>query len=151
MVRIEKENGYNIIYGDSKNSDVLKHIGIEKCESVIIAMDDELTCINITKYIHKKYPNATVITKSESLNNAHRFRKVGASYVVSKNLETGLQMGHAALASVGINNNEISDALSSYRDINDDILNEPIIPHRHESSADDNIFETNDNDNDNKN
>ena len=150
MVRIEKTNGYNIIYGDSKNPDVLKHIGIERCESVIIAMDDELTCMNITKYIHRKYPDATVITKSESVNNAQRFRKVGASYVVSKNLEAGLQMGHAALASVGINNSEINDALSSYRDINDDILNEPIIPHRHESSADDNIFENHDDDDDKK-
>ncbi len=59
-------------------------------------------------------------------------------------------MGHAALASVGINNNEINDALSSYRDINDDILNEPIIPHRHESSADDNIFDNHDDDHDKK-
>ncbi len=50
-------------------------------------MDDELTCMNITKYIHKKYPDATVITKSESVNNAQRFRKVGASYVVSKILK----------------------------------------------------------------
>ncbi len=78
-------------------------------------------------YIHENFPNALVITKSETINNADRFKKVGASLVVSKNLETGLQLTHAALSSVGVNRNEINNALSAFRDINSEIIRDVIL------------------------
>jgi CPA2 family monovalent cation:H+ antiporter-2 len=122
MVRIEKNNGYNIYYGDAMNVDILRYIGIERAESVIVAMEDEIACIKITRFIHENFPNVVVITKSETMNNVDRFKKVGASLVVSKNLETGLQLSHAALASVGVSGNEISNALTAFREINAEVM-----------------------------
>ena len=122
VVRIEKNNGYNIYYGDAMNLDILRYIGIERCESVVVAMEDEIACMKITRFIHENFPQVAVITKSETINNADRFKKVGASYVVSKNLETGLQLSHAALASVGTNSSEINSALSAFREINTEVI-----------------------------
>jgi voltage-gated potassium channel Kch len=126
-VRIEKNNGYNIYYGDAMNIDILRYIGIERCESVIITMEDEIACIKITRFIHENFPNVTVITKSETISNADRFKKVGASLVVSKNMETGLQLSHAALASVGVSSSEINSALSAFRDINSEVVKSVIL------------------------
>jgi CPA2 family monovalent cation:H+ antiporter-2 len=124
IVRIEQKNGYNIYYGDALNADILRYVGIERCESVIVAMDDEVACVKITRFIHENFANAHVITKTETINNVDRFKKVGASQVVSKNLETGLQLTGAALSSIGIGSSEISDALSSFRDINPEVIKE---------------------------
>ncbi len=140
-VRIEKNNGYNIHYGDALNIDILRHVGIERCESVIIAMEDEIACIKITRFIHENFPNTHVITKAETINNADRFRKVGASLVVSKNLETGLQLTKAALTSVGTAAGEIDNALSAFRDINSDVMRDVIL--YDESSGGEEIFEKN--------
>ncbi len=126
-VRLEKNNGYNIYYGDAMNIDILRHIGIEKAESVIITMDDEIACIKITRFIHENFPNTLVITKSETINNADRFRKVGASLVISKNLETGLQLSHAALSSAGIKDSEIKSTLSAFREINSEVIKDIIL------------------------
>jgi len=126
-VRIEKNNGYNIYYGDAMNIDILKHIGVERAESVIVAMEDEIACMKITRFIHENFPNTSVITKSESINNADRFKKVGASFVVSKNLETGLQLSHAALASVGVSSSEINSALTAFREINSEVIRDVIL------------------------
>ncbi|MBL6664733.1 MAG: cation:proton antiporter [Rickettsiales bacterium] len=115
-VRLEKSNGYNIYYGDVKNLDILKYIGIEKAESVIIAHDDDIACMQITRFIHNNFPESIVITKAESVNNADRFKKFGATMVVSKNLETALQLSHAALNCVGRNTDEIDNALNAFRD-----------------------------------
>jgi len=49
-------------------------------------------------------------------------REVGASYVVSKNVETALQLSHAALSSVGVSSEEISSALNAFRDINSEVM-----------------------------
>ncbi len=127
LVRIEKNNGYNIYYGDAMNIDILRYIGVERAESIIIAMEDEIACMKITRFIHENFPNALVVAKSETINNADRFKKVGASLVVSKNLETGLQLSHAALSSVGVNKNEINNALSAFRDINSEIIRDVIL------------------------
>lgn len=127
VVRLEKSKGYNIYYGDAHNLDILKYIGVSRCESVIVAMDDDIACMRITRFIHDNFEDATVITKSETFNNAERFRKVGASLVVSKNLETGLQLTSAALSSIGVSESEINSSLSSFRDINSDIVKEVIL------------------------
>jgi monovalent cation:H+ antiporter-2, CPA2 family len=140
-VRIEKNNGYNIHYGDALNIDILRHVGIERCESVVIAMEDEIACIKITRFIHDNFPNAHVITKAETINNADRFRKLGASLVVSKNLETGLQLTKAALTSVGTAASEINNALSAFRDINSDVMRDVIL--YDDSGGSDEIFEKN--------
>ncbi len=127
LVRIEKNNGYNIYYGDAMNIDILRYVGVERCESVIVALEDEIACIKITRFIHENFPNISVITKSENINNADRFKKVGASLVVSKNLETGLQLSNAALASVGVSNSEINNALNAFRDINLEVMKSVIL------------------------
>ena len=118
----QRNKGFNIYYGDALNIDILKHIGVERSESVVIAIEDEFACMKITRFIHENFPNVAVITKSESFNNAERLKKVGASYVVSKNVETGLQLSHAALSSVGVSSEEISSALSAFRDINSEVM-----------------------------
>jgi len=122
VVRIEKANGYNIYYGDVMNIDILKYMGISKAEAVVVAAEDEFACIKITRFIHENFPQVTVITKTETLNNAERFRKLGASLVVSKNLETALQLGKAALLAIGIKNSEINTTLEAFRDTNSEFV-----------------------------
>jgi len=127
LVRIEKNNGYNIYYGDAMNIDILRHLGIERSESVIVAMEDEIACLKITRFIHENFPNVSIIAKSENINNAERFKKVGASLVVSKNLETGLQLTKAAMLATGINNSEIDSTIDSFRDIHSEIIRDVIL------------------------
>jgi CPA2 family monovalent cation:H+ antiporter-2 len=136
VVRVEKANGYNIYYGDAMNIDILKYIGVSKAESVIVAMEDEFACIKITRFIHDNFPHISVITKSETLNNAERFKKVGASLVVSKNLETGLQLGKAALSSIGVKNKDIDKALDAFRDINSEFVKSVVYQDNEQYSKD---------------
>jgi voltage-gated potassium channel Kch len=93
---------------------------------VVVAMEDEIACIKITRFIHENFPRVPVITKTETLNNAERFKKVGASMVVAKNLETALQLGKAALASIGVKNKEIENTLEAFRDVNSEFVKDVI-------------------------
>lgn len=139
VVHIEKNNGYNIYYGDALNIDILRYIGIERADSVIVGMEDEIACIKITRFIHENFPRTVVVTKSETINNADRFHKVGASSVVSKNLETGLQLSKLALSSAGVSAREIDSALQAFREINSEIIKDVIL--YDESENDGAIFE----------
>lgn len=126
IARIERTKGYNIYYGDALNIDILNHIGVPRCESVVVAIDDEFACVKITRFIHENFPNVAVITKSETFNNVDRLKKVGASFVVAKNIETAIQLSHAALSSLGIGGNELNDAVASFREVDSEIIKEVI-------------------------
>lgn len=126
LVRIEKTNGYNISYGDAMNLDILKYIGIERAEAIIIAMEDEITCMKITRFISQNFPEVNVVTKSENIKNADRFRKIGANLVISKNVETALQLSKVALKSIGVNHNEIESILTNFRDMDPESFKEII-------------------------
>ena len=123
-VTLQRSKGFNIYYGDALNIDILKYIAIERCESVVIAIEDEFACMKITRFIHENFPNTSVITKVDNINNGERLRKVGANHIVYKNIETGLQLSSLALSSTGISNREISKTLASFRDINSDVMKE---------------------------
>lgn len=126
VVRLEKKNGYNIYYGDSMNIDILRYVGVDRSESVVVAMEDEVACVKITRFIHSNFSHVEVITKAETIHHVERFEKVGATHVVVKNVETGLQLTHAALSSIETNGSEISNALNSFREISPEIIKEII-------------------------
>jgi monovalent cation:H+ antiporter-2, CPA2 family len=124
VVKLEKESGYNIYYGDAKNIDILKNIGIERSESVIVCHDDNIACLHITKFIHENFKDVNIFTKADSIDNANRLRKSGATLVVSKNLETALQLSSFGLSSAGLSNDQIEKALEVFRDIDSDVVKE---------------------------
>ncbi len=123
-VKIERDNGYNIYYGDAMNIDILRYVGIEKAETVIVVMEDETACIKITHFINENFPNINLVTKSETMSNAERFKRIGANFVVSKNLETGLQVAKIALSSVNVRSKEIEQTLENMRNFEPELLKE---------------------------
>lgn len=123
-VKMEKERGYNIYYGDAMNIDILRYLGVDKAELVIVAMDDEIACMKITRFIHENFPNITVVTKTETINSAERFRKLGANLVVSKNFETSLQLSKIALLASGFDEKNVEKALTNFRNPNSDLVKE---------------------------
>ncbi|MBM3580231.1 MAG: hypothetical protein FJX34_05620 [Alphaproteobacteria bacterium] len=126
IVQVERKKGHNIYYGDAMNVDILRYIGVERCESVVVVMEDEIACMKISRFIRENFPHVTIITKTDTVNNIDRFKRVGANHVISKNLETGLQLINTALTSAGVSSIEISAAINSFRAINPEIIKEII-------------------------
>jgi CPA2 family monovalent cation:H+ antiporter-2 len=122
IVKTEKGKGYNIYYGDALNLDILNHICIDKCESVVIAMDDEIARIKITRFLRKNFTDINIITNADSLNKAERLKKVGATSVVTKNLETALQLTSLAMVSAGIDIEDIHSTMSHLRELSSDTI-----------------------------
>jgi len=122
IVKKEKENGYNIYYGDPLNLEILNHIAIKQCEAVVISVDDEIACLKISRFLNDNFPNTNLITKAESLNKSARLKKIGANYVVVKSLETALQMSKLALISAGIGFDESQEEVNFFRDVHNNDL-----------------------------
>ncbi|MDA7705603.1 cation:proton antiporter [Rickettsiales bacterium] len=119
-VQAGKENNHNVYYGDAMNKDILSSSGINNANSVIIAMEDDSTCLRITRFIHENFPHVNVVAKMDS-NNKTRFRMLGAGSVVSPDMEASLQLAKNALLAIGADNKDIDVFLNEFRDLNDKI------------------------------
>jgi glutathione-regulated potassium-efflux system ancillary protein KefC len=84
---------------------------------VVIGLEDEIACLKISRFLNQHFPNINLITKAESFNKSERLKKLGANYVVVKNLETALQMGNLALISAGVNTYESQEEITSFRNV----------------------------------
>jgi CPA2 family monovalent cation:H+ antiporter-2 len=123
VVRAEKTNGYNIYYGDAMNKDILNYVGASKAQSIVVAMEDEYSCLKITKFLSDNFPQIPIITKSDNIQNGKRFKRFGATKVVARNLETAVSLGEMALHSVDFENRDILEAVESIRDIDSEFVN----------------------------
>lgn len=120
-VQAGKENNHNVYYGDALNKDILISSGINAANSVIIAMEDDLICLKVTRFIHGNFPHVNVVTKVNSDSNSGRFKMVGAGSIVSQDMETSLQLAKKALISIGADNKDIEVFLNEFRNLNDKI------------------------------
>ncbi len=121
-VKIAKANGYNISYGDATNLEILNYISITKAEAIIVAMDDEISCIKITRFLRQNFENLNIISKVENANNADRFIKIGASSIVSKSIETAIRLAKVAMAVKGFSTQEVEAITDNFRNIDSDNL-----------------------------
>lgn len=108
-------NGFPAYPGDASNPVLLRALGIERAQSVIITVEDEPTLKRITNTIHSYFPAVTIIVRAKDLSNADELTKAGAHVIVPETYETGLQLGGAVLKSVGISEWEVSRLKNQFR------------------------------------
>ena len=111
----EYQNGFPIFKGDVSQIDLLKAIGIERAISVILAVNNEITVKKSLKAISDTFPDLNIIVRLKNLKKSAEFYEAGASIIIPEDYELGLQLGGAALKSVGISEYEINRIKEQFR------------------------------------
>ncbi len=108
-------HGFPAYSGDAASPPLLRALGIERAQSVIITVEDDAILRRITSTIKSCFPSVTVIVRAKDLTNAAELTKAGAHVIVPETYETGLQLGGAVLKSVGISEWEVSRLKNQFR------------------------------------
>ena len=127
VVRSQKEKGYNIYCGDATNRDILNCVNISEAKSVVIAHEEEFSCLRIARIINDNFPHVEIITKSDNIRNGKRFKRFGVNKLVAKNLEAALQISRNALKSVNLSKAASDKSLDEIRDIDSDFVKNIIL------------------------
>lgn len=124
LVRIEKNNGHNIYYGDPTNLDILKYVGIEHCDSVIVALEDEVACTKIVEFIHKNFGQISIISSAEKISDISKLQEAGSNQIFTKEIEVSLQISKILMTHSSITESEALKAIDSFRRLDKNIVNE---------------------------
>ena len=80
-----------------------------------LAVNNEITVKKSLKAISDAFPDLNIIVRLKNLKKSAEFYEAGASIIIPEDYELGLQLGGAALKSVGISEYEINRIKEQFR------------------------------------
>ena len=116
LVLQERAEGHRIYYGDVRRPEVLRSVGVANADLVIITLDDFEATEDVLAALRQVRPNVTILVRGHSSEQCRMLRKLGASLVVSENLEASLELAREALIQDDGDADEIETLILRFRD-----------------------------------
>lgn len=122
IVQEGKSDGFPIYLGDVTRPEILKSIGIERAQAIVISIKNEVTIKKIVSLVARDFPHVNIIIRLPDLSNVETYKDLGASKIIPETSEIGLQLGAAALSLSGISESGVSSLKSKFRKYNYSML-----------------------------
>lgn len=111
-----RARGHPVYYGDVHNPELLRGAGVKDAEAVIITINDPKATEELVGFLRETYPQINLYARGHSLEQCLNLRRVGASDVVSENMEASLELARMALTDLQMEESEREAVIDEYRD-----------------------------------
>jgi Kef-type K+ transport system membrane component KefB/voltage-gated potassium channel Kch len=115
VVKRERSAGRSVFYGDARQPDVLKSLGVGEAGLVIVTVDDFRVTEQVVSSLHRTFPKLDILARGDDLQRCQRLQVQGARLAVSENLEASIALAHAALEKVTGDDAENDAAIDRFR------------------------------------
>ena len=119
-VMLGRENGYNVFYGDSTNSTVLRDFGLasRRMRAVVVALDNANTARNAVLSVRSVAPRIKIFARARNLAETRELLKDGVQEAWPETIESSLMLARGVLGQLGIPNEVISNLVNEMRSEN---------------------------------
>ena len=121
-VRLEREKGEPIFYGDATRVNVLKEAWIEQARIIVIAISDPIAANRITEVARKLNPNLHIIVRTRYLQEMERLSELGADEIIPEEFEASMEIFARVLHKYLVPRNEIEKYIAEVRQGNYEML-----------------------------
>ncbi|MDR0773356.1 MAG: monovalent cation:proton antiporter-2 (CPA2) family protein [Wolbachia pipientis] len=115
IVKEGKSDSFPIYLGDVTRCEILKSVGIERAQALIISIKNEVTIKKVVSLVAANFPHVNIVIRLPDLSNVEVYRDLGASKIIPETSEIGLQLGGAALSLSGISESGVTSLKSRFR------------------------------------
>ncbi|MGX9892041.1 monovalent cation:proton antiporter-2 (CPA2) family protein [Wolbachia endosymbiont of Protocalliphora sialia] len=115
IVKEGKNDSFPIYLGDATRYEILKSVGIERAQALVVSIKNEVTIKKIVSLVATNFPYVNIIIRLPDLNNVEVYKDLGASKVIPETSEIGLQLGGAALSLSGISESGVTSLKGKFR------------------------------------
>lgn len=111
QVILAREEGYNVIYGESNKESILLAAGLKprKTRAVVISLNDEIIAHEIVHTLNTISPHMKIFARAHSLKSSKELLDIGVKYATPEIIESSFILGSAVLKSIGLSENKIDD------------------------------------------
>ncbi|MFT5207858.1 MAG: CPA2 family monovalent cation:H+ antiporter-2 [Candidatus Omnitrophota bacterium] len=110
-INAARKLGFEAIYGDAANDEVLKHARISKAKALVISFGDSIGLFHLVKTIRSINKNITLITRARFENSAAQLYHLGVDMVALEELEVSVELNQLLLNHLGAPVEEINQHL----------------------------------------
>ncbi|WP_168464760.1 cation:proton antiporter domain-containing protein [Wolbachia endosymbiont of Ctenocephalides felis wCfeT] len=115
IVKEGTSDGFPIYLGDVTRPEILKSVGIERTQALVISIKNEVTIKKVVALVAANFPHVSIIIRLPDLSNVEDYKHLGASKIIPETSEIGLQLGGAALSLSGISESGVASLKSKFR------------------------------------
>lgn len=128
IVMLGREHGYNVVYGNSTNADVLTDIGLNprKTRAVVVALDNASTARDTVITVREIAPRIRVFARARNLTESKLLVKEGAQIALPETIESSLFLGYGVLEHLGVSQNALTRILNELRQDNYAQVEDPV-------------------------
>ena len=128
IVMLGREHGYNVVYGNSTNADVLTDIGLNphKTRAVVVALDNASTARDTVITVREIAPRIRVFARARNLTESKWLVKEGAQIALPETIESSLFLGYGVLEHLGVSQNALTRMLNELRQDNYAQVEDPV-------------------------
>jgi len=112
-----RRRDHPVYFGDVHNHELLRAAGVEEAQAVIVTINDPKAAEELVQFLRETYPSVNLYARGHSLEQCLNLRKVGASDVVSENMEASLELARMALADIGVEEAHREQMIGEYRQV----------------------------------
>ncbi len=91
-VRLKRQEGEPILYGDATSRSVLRHAHVSRARIVVVAISDALATRKVTHSTREASPNAHLIVRTRFVSETQALLELGANDVVPEEFETSVEI-----------------------------------------------------------
>ena len=115
VVKRERSAGRSVFYGDARQPDVLKSLGVGDTGLIVVTVDNFQLAEQVVSSLHRTFPKLEILARGHDLEHCRTLQAQGAGLAVSENLEASIALAHAALAQVKGDDVENDVAIDRFR------------------------------------
>lgn len=93
--------GFKGYYGDAARLDILRSAGLQGATVLIIAVDDQESCMEIARLVKKEFPHVMVFARARNRRHAYDLHKLGVSYFKREIFDSALNMARDIMIFLG--------------------------------------------------
>jgi len=124
-VMLGRESGYNVVYGNSTNADVLRTFGLapRHTRAVVVALDNATTARETVLTVKSIAPRVKIFARARNLADSKLLLKEGVAEALPETMESSFSLGYGLLEHLGVSDAKIDALLTDMRAYNYEKLN----------------------------
>jgi len=116
LVKRERDAGRTVFYGDAREFNVLKSLGVESAALIIVTVDDFKGTEQVVSSLHSMSPDLNILARGHDMEHCKSLQAKGARIAVSENLEASIALAQKALQQLDVDDVANDSAIERYRE-----------------------------------
>ena len=114
-IREISKHGHIVFFGDVCKPEILKAAGASNAKVIIVTLNDPNASEQVVSSLRRIYPDKSIYARGHNLKQSQELRRLGATGVVSENIEASLELARMALTDIGIKKKRRETILEEFR------------------------------------